>query len=87
MPSSYTLGSHYEHLIRSLVDSGRYASASEVVRDALRLVEEREEVRRVKLEALRSALDAGLAGPFEPLDEDEILSAARTRARVRPNMS
>jgi antitoxin ParD1/3/4 len=45
MPSSYTIGEHYEAFVRALVDSGRYASASEVLRDSLRLLEERAWVR------------------------------------------
>jgi antitoxin ParD1/3/4 len=39
MSSSYTLGEHFEQLVNKLVDSGRYASASEVLRDSLRLLE------------------------------------------------
>ncbi len=60
MPSSYNIGERYEGLIRQLVGSGRYASASEVVRDALRLMEEREEQRQVHLEALRDAIRDGM---------------------------
>jgi putative addiction module CopG family antidote len=52
MPSSYTLGGHFERFVDSLVKSGRYASASEVMRDSLRLLEGREQLREVKLEAL-----------------------------------
>ncbi len=36
MPSSYTLGVHFEDLIKGLVESGRYNNASEVVRDRRR---------------------------------------------------
>jgi antitoxin ParD1/3/4 len=70
MPSSYTLGNHYESFVRDLVDSGRYASASEVMRDGLRLLEEKEKERAAKLEWLRNALEEGAAsGPSIPADE------------------
>lgn len=39
MPSSYAVGVHFEQFIKDQVSGGRYASASEVVRDALRLLE------------------------------------------------
>lgn len=70
MPSSYNIGSHYESFVRELVDSGRYASASEVVRDSLRLLEEREEQRQAKLAALREAIREGVeSGQGVPADE------------------
>ena len=53
--TSLTLGSHWETFIRNEVASGRYSSASEVVRDALRELEE----RRTRMEALRTHLAAG----------------------------
>jgi antitoxin ParD1/3/4 len=53
MPSSYTLGEHFETFIQAQLASGRYNNASEVVRDALRLMEARE--RRM------AALDARIA--------------------------
>jgi antitoxin ParD1/3/4 len=70
MPSSYHIGPHYESLVRHLVDSGRYTSASEVIRDALRLMEEREELRTTKLEALREAIRQGVeSGPDIPAED------------------
>jgi antitoxin ParD1/3/4 len=78
MPSSYTLGKHFERFVSSLVKSGRYASASEVMRDGLRLLEEREKRREARLEALRRDIAEGLAsGPGEPLDMRAIKAAAR----------
>ena len=78
MPSSYTLGPHYEQFVRNMVRSGRYASASEVMRDGLRLMEEREELRAAKLEALRASIQEGLdSGPAEALDIEEIKRASR----------
>ena len=48
--TSLTLGEHWEVFIKNQVTSGRYGSVSEVVRDALRYMEEREN----KLQALRT---------------------------------
>jgi antitoxin ParD1/3/4 len=83
MPSSYTLGRHYERFIKRLVDSGRYASASEVMRDSLRIMEEREKLREAKLEALRRDIAFGLAsGPAEPLDIEAIKTDARKQQKA-----
>lgn len=78
MASSYTLGAHFETFVKDMVRSGRYASASEVMRDGLRLMEEREKLRAAKLEALRDSVREGLtSGPRELLDMAEIKTAAR----------
>ncbi|CAO4139823.1 Antitoxin ParD1 [Methylorubrum aminovorans] len=83
MASSYTLGDHYERFVKDLVASGRYASASEVVRDGLRLMEEREQTRLAKLGALRRDIQDGLnSGSAEPLDMDAIKAEARARRRA-----
>ena len=67
MPSSYAVGEHFEHFIRSHVDGGRYASASEVVRDALRLLEEQEKIKALKLQELRQLIQDGInSGPAKP---------------------
>jgi antitoxin ParD1/3/4 len=83
MASSYTLGDHYEGFVKGLVASGRYASASEVMRDGLRLLEERESIREAKLAGLRSDIADGLAsGPAEPLVMDDIKATGRARRNV-----
>jgi antitoxin ParD1/3/4 len=70
MPSSYAIGSHFENLIKQKIESGRYSSASEVVRDALRLFEEVEELRAERLKALRQKIQEGRdSGPDIPADE------------------
>jgi antitoxin ParD1/3/4 len=53
--SGLSLGDHWELYIKNEVGSGRYGSASEVVRDALRTREE----RKAKLEALQAHLTEG----------------------------
>jgi antitoxin ParD1/3/4 len=53
--TSLSLGEHWESFIRKQIDTGRYSSASEVVRDALRGLEDYEE----KMGALRRHLDEG----------------------------
>ncbi|MCT8126645.1 type II toxin-antitoxin system ParD family antitoxin [Alishewanella sp. BS5-314] len=53
--TSLSLGEHWETFIRKEIATGRYGSASEVVRDALRTLEE----RKAKLEALRAHLAQG----------------------------
>ncbi len=54
--TSLSLGEHWEGFIREQISSGRYGSASEVVRDALRDMEERME----RLSALRAHIAEGL---------------------------
>lgn len=53
--TSVTLGKHFEQFIANQIGSGRYSSASEVIRDGLRILEERE----IKLNAIRKALIEG----------------------------
>lgn len=59
MPSSYVIGEHFESFIREQIQQGRYASASEVIRDGLRALEDRERLRAAKLESLRNELQHG----------------------------
>jgi antitoxin ParD1/3/4 len=79
MPNSYSLGAHFEDLIRRQVRSGRFASASEVVREGLRLIEARDAEQEARLEALRGQIARGReSGPGVPADE----AFARARARI-----
>jgi antitoxin ParD1/3/4 len=55
-----TLTPNDEAFIQNELRAGRYSSASELVRDALRLLKEREEERERKLTTLRAAIEEGL---------------------------
>jgi antitoxin ParD1/3/4 len=70
MPSSYVIGEHFEAFIKAQIQQGRYASASEVIRDGLRTLEEREKFRAMKLEALRAEIQKGTdSGPGLPAEQ------------------
>jgi antitoxin ParD1/3/4 len=64
--TSFALGKHFDDFLRDKIESGRYSSASEVVREALRLLEQRDRRR----EALNQALLEGEASG-EPITHDD----------------
>ena len=74
-------------LIRKNVDTGLYLSASEVVREALRLLEERDKLRLAKVEELRKEIQIGIdqadRGEVAPLDIQGTLAKVRSRRSNR----
>jgi len=83
MPSSYTLGKHFETFVQSQLDGGRYNNASEVLRDALRLMEDRER----RLSALDTAIARGLADvqTGRVHDADEVFDDLEARIAAMPD--
>jgi antitoxin ParD1/3/4 len=76
--TSINLGDHFQGFIDQQISSGRYGSASEVVRASLRLLEEREQ----KIEGLRRALiDGERSGDIGELDMKKIKTKARQAAK------
>ena len=66
MPTrNINLTEHLDHFVERQVSSGRYSNASEIVREALRLLEEEQQLRQAKLKALRQAAKQG----FEEIDQ------------------
>ena len=59
------LTEHLDQFVARQVTSGRYRNASEIVREALRLLEELEQERKAKLNALRRAAKWG----FDEIDQ------------------
>lgn len=83
MPSSYALGAHFESLMDDLIRSGRYNSKSEILRDGLRVIEERESRREAELDAFKKALKEGMnSGASIPAEQvfDEL--KARYQAMI-----
>ncbi|MFM9968187.1 MAG: type II toxin-antitoxin system ParD family antitoxin [Burkholderiales bacterium] len=66
------------HLVEKLVATGRYQNASEVLRDGLRLIEDREAEDRARLQALREAARTGVvdidAGRFRSFESPAALT-------------
>ena len=86
MPINVSLTPQLEDMVRKKVSSGLYNSASEVVREALRLMEEQDRLRAVKFEQLRQAIREGLeSGDPTPWDPEEFEQEARRRRAARKN--
>jgi antitoxin ParD1/3/4 len=61
MPArNVSLTAHFADFLDRSVESGRFSNASEVVREGLRLLEQRQREEALKIEALRAAVDVGL---------------------------
>jgi antitoxin ParD1/3/4 len=75
-----SIGERWETFVDATLREGRYASASELVREGLRLVEERE----ARLRDLRATLASSIATSGEVGDEqlDEALAGRRERLRL-----
>lgn len=84
MSINVNLTPELEGLIRQKVSSGLYNSASEVVREALRLMEAEDQMRAAKLEQLRHDLKEGLhSGPARPWSVSELKREGRKRLITR----
>ncbi len=85
MPISADLGEQLERVVDNLVKDGRYNSKSEVLREGVRLVQERE----ARLAALDTAIARGIAdadaGRVKPAEEVFSRLSAKYRAMVRSN--
>jgi antitoxin ParD1/3/4 len=70
-----SLSPHQVSRLHVAVESGQYASNSEVVRDALRLWEQREELRELEISRLKRAYTEGMAsGDAGELDRQTFLA-------------
>ncbi len=74
-----SIGDRWQGFVDRVVKDGRYGSASEVVREGLRLVEERE----ARLAQLRATIDASIAQGGEVSDEDLDAALAAKSAALK----
>ena len=79
-----SLTPHQAAMMQGAVETGGYASNSEIVRDALRLWEQREEIRQMELARLKKAYDEGMAsGEGREVSADTLLMELKAVARSR----
>jgi len=84
MGMTINLTPHLEEMVLQKVNSGLYTSASEVMQEALRIMEEQDRTREAKLAQLRQDIQAGLdSGPGEAWDPEQIKSAGHARRAVK----
>ena len=75
-----------EEMVRRKVESGMYNSASEVIREALRLFREQEQIRQQRLEVLRTEIQIGLDELDQGLGisvDDQVIEDIKARGRMR----
>lgn len=80
-----SLTEELEEFVQKKVESGRYTSASEVVRAGLRLLEQEDEAREARLAAMRSEIQAGIeqAERGELHDGEEAVGRVRKRSAAK----
>ena len=78
MNMNVSLSSIFEEYIQKQLDEGTYNNASEVIREALRLKMQQDEIYHTKIEALRSAIIQGEeSGDPIPFDMKDIIQEAK----------
>lgn len=82
MTTNVSLTPELEEFVNSKVRAGDYKSVSEVVRDSLRLLKEKDLLQQAKLAALREAVQKGIdSGEATPFNMDEIIAEARQQQK------
>ncbi len=75
-----------EEMVRNKVSSGKYTSSSEVVREALRLMQEQDEIKEFKLQQLRTMIQEGInSGPAIAWDADAMKNQFRKELASKKN--
>ncbi len=78
-----SLSSTFEAYIQKQLDEGTYNNASEIVREALRLKMQQDEIYQTRLESLRAAIIQGEeSGDSTPFDMQDIIQEAKKDAEL-----
>ena len=74
-----------EQFVQNKVESGMYYSASEVIREGLRMLQEKEMLKQIKIEELRKEIQKGIeqADRGELVDGEEVFENIRAKSRTR----
>lgn len=80
MPTSYALGEKFDRFVARLIKSGRYNSKSEVVREGLRLLQDREKTREMQIDELRKAFREGIESG-RGIPAEEVFSELKAKYR------
>lgn len=75
--TSISLGNYFEQFISNQVSVGRYKNVSEVIRAALRLLENEENKVIALKNAIQEGIDSGIAHDFDPIKNLEELKSKR----------
>jgi len=81
--TSVKLGNHFDSLITTLTNEGRYKSASEMIRAGLRLLEEQESEFQAKINNLRNALIEGEESGESHKSHAEIIAEVKAELNAR----
>jgi antitoxin ParD1/3/4 len=78
--TSVTLGNHFEKIIEKSIESGRYSSASDVIREGLMLLDEREQKVKILRDAVEAGERSGYVKDFDPIKYLKELNQSHTRS-------
>lgn len=80
---SVTVTPQMAQMIREKVESGQYASASEVIRAGLRALQYEEEERAERLEAIKARIRASIEDPGPGYSNEEVFAEVRARLMAK----
>ncbi len=75
--TSISLGLYFDKFVRGRITTGRYNNASEVIRAALRLLEEEENKFIALKESIQEGIDSGIANNFKPEKHLQLLKSKK----------